>query len=212
MDTIVHSAFTEEQASRLSGVTGNQLKYWDRTGFFRPSLGSENRQHKFSRLYSFKDLVGLKTLNMLINEYAISTKYLRGVRDQLQRPQEVWADTTLYVLGKKVHLEEPQLSSYREPTSGQLTLTHLPLRKVISEVRSAVSRNLERGNHQVGKTSTHRHVVRNSKVFEGTRIPLSTIQSYIEEGYTVDQILAEFPSLKKRDVEKALNAYRGNAA
>lgn len=53
----VISAFTEEQVERLTGVTVRQLRTWDRTKFFAPSLAYEDRSRPFARLYSFRDLV-----------------------------------------------------------------------------------------------------------------------------------------------------------
>jgi hypothetical protein len=56
----VISAFNEEQVQRLTGVTMAQLRYWDRTNFFAPSLTDENRGRPYSRIYSFRDLVCLR--------------------------------------------------------------------------------------------------------------------------------------------------------
>lgn len=39
---VVVSAFTEEQVSRLTGISHRQLRYWDSTKFFVPSLAYEN--------------------------------------------------------------------------------------------------------------------------------------------------------------------------
>ena len=51
------AAFSEEHATRLTGVTKSQLRYWDRTNFFVPSYAEENRRVVFSRVYSFKDIL-----------------------------------------------------------------------------------------------------------------------------------------------------------
>jgi MerR HTH family regulatory protein len=42
MTAEVISAFTEEQAARLTGVTVHRLRHWDRTRFFVPSLAAAN--------------------------------------------------------------------------------------------------------------------------------------------------------------------------
>jgi DNA-binding transcriptional MerR regulator len=59
------AAFSEEQVERLTGLNTAQLRYWDRMGFFQPSYAGENRRIAYSRIYSFKDVVGLRTLGLL---------------------------------------------------------------------------------------------------------------------------------------------------
>jgi len=46
----------------------------------------------------------------------------------------------------------------------------------------------------------------------GTRIPTRAIRNFKEAGYTVDQIIAEYPDLTPRDVEAALKHEEANAA
>ena len=47
-------------------------------------------------------------------------------------------------------------------------------------------------------------MLRNAPVIAGTRIPTAAIRRYQEAGYTVEQILAEYPDLTPHDVEAAL--------
>jgi DNA-binding transcriptional MerR regulator len=201
MTTEVSMAFTEEQVARLANVSVSQLRYWDQTGFFKPSLGTENRRLKYSRIYTFVDVVGLRTLSVLLNEYNVSVRYLRKVRDTLSRPQELWADTTLYIIGRKVYLEEPDIDTFREPTSGQLALKKFPMRRVIGEVTEAINKSRERDASRIGHVEAQRFVSRNVQIISGTRIPVATIKAFVEDGFDVDQILSEFPSLTRQDVE-----------
>jgi len=39
--------------------------YWDDTGFFSPTLIDEHRRRAFGRIYSFRDVVGLRTIALL---------------------------------------------------------------------------------------------------------------------------------------------------
>lgn len=55
----VIGAFSEVDASRLSGVTIGQLRDWDRKGFLRPSYAEENRALPYSRVYSCKETISL---------------------------------------------------------------------------------------------------------------------------------------------------------
>ncbi len=63
----VVSAFSEEDVERLTGITVRQLRYWDGTRFFVPSLASDDRRIVYSRIYSFRDLVCLKIINAIRN-------------------------------------------------------------------------------------------------------------------------------------------------
>jgi uncharacterized protein (DUF433 family) len=47
-------------------------------------------------------------------------------------------------------------------------------------------------------------VIRNTLVISGTRIPVGAIVRLNEDGYSVDQIIEEYPDLRKEDVEAAL--------
>lgn len=49
-----------------------------------------------------------------------------------------------------------------------------------------------------------RRVLRNAPVIAGTRIPTAAVKRYKEAGFTVEQILAEYPDLTRQDVEAAL--------
>jgi uncharacterized protein (DUF433 family) len=43
-------------------------------------------------------------------------------------------------------------------------------------------------------------------VFVGTRVPLRNLIDYIEEGYTLDEFLDDFPSVSREQVVTALEA------
>ncbi len=59
--------FTALQASRFTGCTGNQLRYWDKIGLVKPSLQGTGGRPGVRRKYSFRDLVALKVVRSLID-------------------------------------------------------------------------------------------------------------------------------------------------
>ena len=61
----VIAALTADHVERLTGLSAGQLREWDKTGFFPPAYAFENRLSPYSRVYSFKDVVGLRTLSIL---------------------------------------------------------------------------------------------------------------------------------------------------
>jgi DNA-binding transcriptional MerR regulator len=59
--------FTSLQASRFTGTTGNQLRYWDKIGLVRPTVQETGGRPGVRRLYSFRDLVALKVVKSLLD-------------------------------------------------------------------------------------------------------------------------------------------------
>jgi uncharacterized protein (DUF433 family) len=51
-------------------------------------------------------------------------------------------------------------------------------------------------------------VMNGTHVFRGTRVPVATLFDYLVDGYSVDQILAEFPALVREDVFGLLDELR----
>jgi uncharacterized protein (DUF433 family) len=203
-DTNVLGAFSEVQVERLTGVTIAQLRRWDRTDFFKPALHSE-AVRAFSRVYSFKDLVSLRVLNQLRNVHNVSMPELRKVANELAHLGEgVWTKTTLYVHRGKVVFEEPDTSAKREITSRQY-VADIPLVVAISDTRMAIQNMNERGGDLVGKIARNRYVQQNKPVIAGTRITVEAIRSFASAGYSVEQIIEQYPPLKPGDVQAALS-------
>lgn len=208
----VISAFTEEQAERLTGITKRQLGYWDKTGFFKPSFAADDRRVPFSRIYSFKDIVALRVLNALHNQFAVSLPHLRQVSDQLSHlDDDRWTKTTLYVLNKKVVFSDPETGTPREVLSGQFVVG-VVLAEVVSDTKSAIERLNTRDQQQVGSVTRNRRVARNAPVIAGTRIATATIKRFHDAGYSVAQIIDEYPDLTEQDVRAALAHEEKHAA
>lgn len=208
------AAFSEEQAERLSGISKAQLRYWDRTDFYRPTYTEGNRRLSFSRVYSFKDIVALRVLNVLRNQYKISLQHLRDVSERLghlHADPDRRIETKLYPLNGRVVWYEQGSDLPQEVASGQY-VTAVVLNDVVQATKGAVkSLHAPRDASKVGLIEQSRHIVHNAPVIGGTRIPVRAIQRFHEAGYSVEQILKEYPDITERDIEAAL-AYRESAA
>ena len=44
-------------------------------------------------------------------------------------------------------------------------------------------------------------------MFKGTRIPVSLLISYIKDNSTIDEFLEDFPSVKRKDVDRVLEFF-----
>lgn len=59
--------FTAHQASKFTGCTPRQLRYWDHIGLVKPSVQGTGGRPGVPRLYSFRDLVALKVVRSLLD-------------------------------------------------------------------------------------------------------------------------------------------------
>jgi uncharacterized protein (DUF433 family) len=197
------AAFSEEHVVRLTGLTHGQLRSWDRAGFFQPRYAYEDRHVPYSRVYSFQDVVGLRTIAVLMKEYRISLQKLHKVAEELiRRGYAHWADVKLYVVNGQVHFRRPKTNDIEGVWDGQLAM--LPVIDVITDVEARVQELKKRGESQLGHVERNKYVVRNSPVIAGTRIPTATIRRFKEAGYSVEQIVKQYPSLTAEDVQAAL--------
>lgn len=204
----VIGAFSEEQASRISGVSIYQLRQWGKEGFFPATFGEDGKNIPYGRLYSFRDLVSLQVLNDLRNEKRIPLSHLRDVSEKLSHlGDKKWSGTTLYVLGKRVVLEEPATKKREDVVSGQRVF-NIPLRIVIKNTRDKI-RELSDRSGRVGKFSQKRFISYNDTVFEGTRISVAMVLEFYDAGYSIADILKEFPDLERADVAAAIEMREG---
>lgn len=199
----VISAFSIDQVSKLTGLSNSQLVDWDSSGFFSPSLAYKNRKSPYSRIYTFEDVVALRTLSILRTK--VSMQHLREAAYKLQafsgRP---WTDLTLYVLNREVHFRHPKDGKIQGAVSGQLGAT-IPLESVAQEVRDLVEKLRERDPKTVGGISKKRFVAGGEAVISGTRILVSSVINLSNAGYSADQIILEYPDLTLDDIRAALD-------
>lgn len=201
----VIAAFSEEHVQHLTKLSKGGLRYWDKTGFFAPAYRDENPRVPFSRVYSFRDIVALGTLEMLRVQNNVPLQQLRKVAQKLSHLKEdLWTNTTLWVLNRKVIFQEPGSTRPQEVVSGQYVLG-IELNRVISDTQRDVETMRKRAPEQIGHLSRTRGISRNALVVAGTRIRVASIKRLHEDGYTTAQIIAEYPDLTEADVAAAIN-------
>lgn len=204
MDTQVIAAFSEEQVFRLTGIRVGQLRYWDREGFYRPSYAEENRRVPFSRVYSFLDIVSLRVLNLLRNQFGVSLQHLRDVSKRLAHlAEDRWVGTKLWVVKKKVVWQEPGTEVPQEIVSGQY-IVPVVLEAIVVDTRNNVSKLNQRDSSLVGHIQRSRFVNHNAPVIAGTRVTVLAVKRFAAAGYSHEQIIKEYPDLTEEDVKAAL--------
>lgn len=198
-------AFSAEQVCRLTGLSLRQLSYWDSTGFFPPEFADENRRLPYSRVYSFRDLVGLRLIAKLAKEYGVSVKQLMTVGEWLRdRYEAPWSSLRFYVGGRQVFFDDPDTRSRMSGKHpGQIAFP-IEMQAIADEMTRASEQLRQRDPEEVGKVSTHRYVLAGTPSVAGTRIPTSVIWEFHDAGYDVEAILKEYPTLTREDVLAAI--------
>ena len=76
--------FTTHQATKFTGCTPRQLRYWDQIDLVQPSVQQTGGRPGVARPYSFRDLVALKVVKSLLDG-GMSLQRVRRAWDYLNR-------------------------------------------------------------------------------------------------------------------------------
>ena len=200
-------AFTLEQASRVTHIPERRIRYWDNTGILSPSLANKEDRGAYSRIYSFRDLVGLRTIGELRDRFGVSLQCLRAVTERLRRHADTpWSELRFFVSGRHLFFRDPEsrlMLSALNPS--QIALVEsLDLVSVARDTEQRAMKLTERTRDQIGRIARNRYIANNRPVIAGTRIPTAAIWDFHEAGYSNEEILEEYPRLTRVDVESAI--------
>lgn len=199
-------AFTAENVCRLTSLSGRQLGYWDATGFFSPELLDEYRRRAFGRIYSFRDVVGLRTIAVLRKQHRIPLQELRRVGEWLKGHHETpWSSLRFALSGRRVVFADPIANKYVEPRGEGQVVIEIGLEPIAADMRKAAEGLRERSVDQIGKITRNRYVVHNSWVVAGTRIPTEAVWNFHKAGRSAEEIIREYPRLTLPDVQAAID-------
>jgi uncharacterized protein (DUF433 family) len=197
--------FSADQTSTLTGLSSRQLRYWDDTEFFTPGLREDIERAPWSRVYSFRDVVGLRAIAEMRNQHRIPLQQLRRVGAELrQHFDEPWSTLVFYIVGRQVFFRDAKNEAIMRSDRTRQQVMPFQLVRVEGEVRCELARLRRRSADQVGKITRHRHVAENQTVIEGTRIPTVAIWEYHQAGRSTAEILRAYPQLREADVDAAL--------
>ncbi len=96
--------FTAHQASRFTGCTPRQLRYWDQVGLVRPTIQQTGGRPGVPRMYAFRDLVALRVVKSLLDG-GMSLQRVRRAWEFLNRNaglDEHLAEVKLVTDGKSI--------------------------------------------------------------------------------------------------------------
>lgn len=203
-DSVKLGLFSADQVCRLAKISETQLRYWYQTNVFRPER-LEKAYGPYHRVYSFRDVVGLRAIGILRNVYHVNLEDLRTVEARLKgTPDAGWSNVVFYVgEDRHVYFPDPKTGEMIAVTpTGQTSLFRM--RAVITNVEKRLVRMNRRTKKQIGHIDHHRFIMRNASVIAGTRILTSSVFELYKAGFTPERIVAEYPRLTIRDVRAAI--------
>lgn len=194
------SAFSVDNAARVTDISKARLTRWDRLGLFSPEyVGDDDRRNPYARVYSFVDLVGLRTLKILADKHRVPMAELKTAATELKKwSDRPWSSIPLAVVKRRVVFD---LAVTPRDSGGQLVLRHIPLAPIAEEIARKAHALSRRDASQLGQTEKHKFVQHNAEVVSGTRIPVAAVESFVRAGYSNSQIIEEYPSLATRDIK-----------
>ncbi|HRA48044.1 MAG TPA: DUF433 domain-containing protein [Thermomicrobiales bacterium] len=196
-------AFTMPQVIKLTKVSARQLVYWESHDVFRASYVDDRPGRAYRRVYSFTDVVTLRTLGVLRNTHHVKLTRLRKVRDYLSQFAEFPWHQNFWILNGDVQFTDPANKAIVRNVSGQSTFV-VELDRIRDQIRNESTEWNRRDPSDVGMVTRHRHVQHNQWVVQGTRITTAAIWSFHEEGYDAEAIQNQYPSLALADVLGAI--------
>jgi uncharacterized protein (DUF433 family) len=198
-------AFAVDHVRRLTGLSLRQIRYWDDTGFFSPTLVDGYRKRAFGRIYSFRDLVGLRTIAILRKQHKVPLQELRRVGEWLRAHHDApWSTLRFAIAGRKIVFMDPTTQVVTEPRGEGQRVLDIALEPIAHQMREAADRLRLRQPEHIGQIVRNRYVVHNAWTLAGTRIPTTAIWHFHEAGYSTAAILAEYPRLTDQDVAAAI--------
>lgn len=200
-------AFTRDQAAKLAHISEDQLSRWS-GDVFSPTYNTG--------LFSFVDLVALRTLSTLRHQFGISVQELRRASKYMREKSELpWSRLKIGVGPRRKHATSSQLYFwdpeherwYSADAAGQ-QITPVALDKVEEHLRKLVSRVGSRRISQRGRFEATRGVCGGKERFAGTRILVEQVLVLVRQGRSNPEILRTFPTLAEADVEAAREKLR----
>ena len=129
--------FTAQQAVRLTGCTGHQLRYWDQKNLVSPSLQSTGGRPGRRRLYAFRDMVALRVVKSLLDN-GMSLQRIRRAWSYLRRTGDLDAQLA------KIALEASNASDADEAVMAALLEGQLAFFASINAIARQVEDDITR--------------------------------------------------------------------
>lgn len=198
-------AFTTQQVADLASITRSRLRYWEQTDVFEPTYIEHRESGPYRRIYSFRDLVSLRTIARLRKEFRVPLDELRRVSAYIGESSESpWSDLAIRIYANHLAFGDPRTGEWMSSQAVGQLLLEIELDEIRNESEREARRLLLRDPETYAQVTRNRNVMSNEWVLAGTRIPVQAVVSLHNAGYSPEAIIAEYPSLVPADIDAAL--------
>jgi uncharacterized protein (DUF433 family)/DNA-binding transcriptional MerR regulator len=201
MDNVL--AVSDKRARELARITMSQLRYWEKTRLVVPSIRRQVSPGKTVRLYGFEDLLELLVAAELRHRPGISLQHIRRIVEYLRQRNftSPLREVRFATHGKNIYFQYPDGSWSGDPVPDQVVISQVIDLEVVSARIGAMA--TRRDPRDAGKVVKRAGVLGGKPIFAGTRIPVGTVQRYLQAGYSTKAIVKEYPSLTPEDIDAA---------
>lgn len=188
--------FTLDRVSRLTGFTLRQLTYWAKTELIQPTVDRRLTPQRPVRLYSWEDVLSLLIIAELRRQ-RVSIQYVRQIVEHVRRAGFGMAQVEFAIAGSRVHFRTPG-GEWEDAHRPQPVLSQvLDLEPLKAQLRDSAKRTAA----DIGRIERRRGAMGSKPLVAGTRIPVSTVQRFLDRGTPIAEILEAYPSLERQDIE-----------
>ncbi len=197
------TAFAIQRAAKLTGLSEWQLTSWDEKDVIRPSIAGYGGRDE-PRLYSFTDLIALKVAAAMRRKVPP-----RLIRRTIRELEALGFDQPLVTLSWYVESGGNE-TIYIDPGSGTPMsgkMVHqiaepmdLRLREMRTGLETDIAKLSDRRHGEVEKARQ----VGGEPVIIGTRVPAAKIARMVDAGWSIDQVVAAYPTVTAEDVRAAI--------
>jgi uncharacterized protein (DUF433 family) len=189
-------AATPEIAARLAGVTVRQVNYWRDIGLIEPAVARRISARNEVRLYDFAGLVELRIVGALRNR--LSLQHIRQVINRLRASYDrPLTELRFAVQDRNLYFQHPDGTWEGGRRPGQIVLAEVIM---LEEVRADLRRAAAERSREPGRVVKRRRVHGSKPTFAGTRIPVSAVEAFLQEGASDEDVLAAYPELTAADI------------
>jgi uncharacterized protein (DUF433 family) len=178
-------------ASKIGGISHRQALTWAKNGVLVPSRGYATNHRPYILFYSFADLVALRVIAILREDYGLSLESARVASNYIQEhPDTPWKELNIWLADKQVQFDAPLDAS----------ATRLDLESIAAAVREDADKLWYRNSDDFGKIEYRRDVMGGTLVVKGTRISVATVANLLAYGWDIDKIREGYPTLQVEDI------------
>lgn len=178
-------------ATQIGGISRGQAASWAKNGTFVPSILYWTESRPYSYLYSFSDLVALRIVSILRDQYGVTLSNAYTAAKHIQDTPDIpWSEMRLWVSDRHVFQSNPG------DDNGYL----IELAPIAAAVQEEADKLWYRNPADYGKVERKRNVMHGALVVKGTRIPVSTVVALVDAGWDIDRIRRGYPTLQPEDI------------